>query len=294
MKIIESNSLNKYYGINKGVEDVSFDVYKGEIFGFIGPNGSGKSTTIRVMMGLIFKNKGSLKVFGEEVGNNSYKINKNIGYVPSEINFYEKMNIGEFLEYSRELKKYEGMEYLELVEFFDLDLTKKIEELSLGNKKKVAIISALINNPDLIVLDEPTSGLDPLIQQKFYELLRKKSKEGKTIFLSSHNLNEVRDLCERVAIIKDGMILKVAKLSDLKNDRMKKIKIYSSDKINFDLEGVSCLESIDNVTMFNFIGNINDLIKQLTKFKIDNLNIDEEDVEQTFMHYYEKENKWYE
>lgn len=291
MKIIESNSLNKYYGINKGVEDVSFDVYKGEIFGFIGPNGSGKSTTIRVMMGLIFKNKGSLKVFGEEVGNNSYKINKNIGYVPSEINFYEKMNIGEFLEYSRELKKYEGMEYLELVEFFDLDLTKKIEELSLGNKKKVAIISALINNPDLIVLDEPTSGLDPLIQQKFYELLRKKSKEGKTIFLSSHNLNEVRDLCERVAIIKDGMILKVAKLSDLKNDRMKKIKIYSSDKINFDLEGVSCLESIDNVTMFNFIGNINDLIKQLTKFKIDNLNIDEEDVEQTFMHYYEKENK---
>lgn len=291
MKIIESNSLNKYYGINKGVEDVSFDVYKGEIFGFIGPNGSGKSTTIRVMMGLIFKNKGSLKVFGEEVGNNSYKINKNIGYVPSEINFYEKMNIGEFLEYSRELKKYEGMEYLELVEFFDLDLTKKIEELSLGNKKKVAIISALINNPDLIVLDEPTSGLDPLIQQKFYELLRKKSKEGKTIFLSSHNLNEVRDLCERVAIIKDGMILKVAKLSDLKNDRMKKIKIYSSDKINFDLEGVSCLESIDNVTMFNFIGNINDLIKQLTKFKIDNLNIDEEDVEQTFLHYYEKENK---
>lgn len=288
--VIEIKNLKKYYGTNMGVEDISFNVDKGEIFGFIGPNGSGKSTTIRVLMGLIFKTSGSVKILNNEVGENSYLINDKIGYVPSEINFYEKMTIGEFLQYSQELKKYEGKEYMKYVRDLDLDLNKKIEELSLGNKKKLAIISALINNPQLIILDEPTSGLDPLIQKKFYNILRSKAKEGITILLSSHNLDEVRNLCSKVAIIKNGKIVKIETLadSDNKEKRIKKIKIYSKDKIILNLDGITNFEEDKELTQFNFFGDFNDLIIQLSKFKIDDLKIDDNPNQEQFINYYEK------
>jgi ABC-2 type transport system ATP-binding protein len=293
MNVIEIKNLTKTYGKARGITDISFNVEEGEIFGFIGPNGAGKSTTIRTLLSLIYPTKGSATIFGKDSVKYAPEIKKEIGYLPSEVFYYDNMRVKDLLKYSASFYKKDCTKRIhELAEIMNLDLNKKIEDLSLGNKKKVGIVQGLLHEPKLIILDEPTSGLDPLMQQKFFELLQEENKKGATILFSSHILSEVQKLCNRVAIIKEGQLVTVEKISTLQENNYKKIKIETKTKLGldyFNLEGINKLEVKDNVITFLFRGNINDILKKITEIEITNLWIEEPDLEEIFMHYYEVE-----
>jgi ABC-2 type transport system ATP-binding protein len=293
MNVIEINHLTKSYGKSRGIIDVSFNVEKGEIFGFIGPNGAGKSTTIRTLLSLIYPTSGSAKIFGKDCVEFGPEIKKEIGYLPSEVFYYDNMKVIDLLKYSASFYKKDCSKRInELSEIMELDLNKKIDDLSFGNKKKVGIVQGLLHEPKLIILDEPTSGLDPLMQQKFFDLLEIENKKGATILLSSHILSEVQRLCRRVAIIKEGRIIKIEKISNLKESNTKKIKIEVESKVDpnyFKIKGVTSLEAKGNVVSFLYRGNINLIMKKISETEIANLWIDEPNLEEIFMHYYEKE-----
>lgn len=293
MNVIEIKNLTKTYGKARGISDVSFNVEQGEIFGFIGPNGAGKSTTIRTLLSLIYPTSGSATIFGKDCIQFAPEIKKEIGYLPSEIFYYDNMKVKDLLKYSASFYKKDCSKRIkELAEIMDLNLNKKIDDLSLGNKKKVGIVQGLLHEPKLIILDEPTSGLDPLMQQKFFELLEEENKKGATILFSSHILSEVQRLCNRVAIIKEGKIVTVEKISTLQENNYKKFKIETKsalDKNYFQIDGVNKLEVNNNVTSFLFKGNINTVMKIIAEIEIVNLWIEEPDLEEIFIHYYEKE-----
>jgi len=292
MNVIEIKNLTKNYGKSRGIIDVSLSVEQGEVFGFIGPNGSGKSTTIRTLLGLIHPTSGSAEIFGKSCTTNP-EIRKELGYLPSEVFYYDNMRVIDLLKYSASFYKKDCTKRInELAEIMDLDLKKKIDDLSFGNKKKVGIVQGLIHEPKLIILDEPTSGLDPLMQQKFFELIAQENKKGATVFLSSHILSEVQKMCERIALIKDGKIIKLEKMSALQENNFKRIKIEAPsnlDKTFFEMTGVSKLEIDGKAISFLFKGDINKVIKRLVQTEILNLSIDEPDLEEIFMHYYVKE-----
>jgi len=293
MNVIEINHLTKTYGKSRGISDISFHVEQGEIFGFIGPNGAGKSTTIRTLLALIYPTSGSAKIFGKDCVQFAPEIKKEIGYLPSEVFYYDNMKVKDLLNYSASFYKKDCKKRIkELAEWMDLDLNKKIDDLSLGNKKKVGIVQGLIHEPKLIILDEPTSGLDPLMQQKFFELLETENKKGATILFSSHILSEVQRLCNRVAIIKEGKIVTVEKISTLQENNYKKVKIETAAPLSpdsFQINGVSNLVVKENVTSFLFKGNINTVVKKMAEMEIKNLWMEEPDLEEIFLHYYEKE-----
>ncbi|MEH7374129.1 ABC transporter ATP-binding protein [Neobacillus drentensis] len=293
MNVIEINNLTKTYGKSRGITDISFHVEEGEIFGFIGPNGAGKSTTIRTLLSLIYPTSGSATIFGKDCVQFAPEIKKEIGYLPSEVFYYDNMKVKDLLKYSASFYKKDCSKRIkELAEIMDLDLNKKIDDLSLGNKKKVGIVQGLLHEPKLIILDEPTSGLDPLMQQKFFELLEEENKKGATILFSSHILSEVQRLCNRVAIIKEGKIVTVEKISTLQENNYKKFKIETKaplDPSYFNISGVNNLEVKDTTTSFLFRGNINAILKKIADIELVNLWIEEPDLEEIFMHYYEKE-----
>lgn len=293
MNVIEIDQLTKNYGKSRGIKDVSFAVEEGEIFGFIGPNGAGKSTVIRTLLSLIHPTSGSATIFGKDCVKYAPEIANEVGYLPSEVFYYEKMKVGDLLKYSASFYKKDCSHRIEeLATILNLDLTKKIDDLSFGNKKKVGIVQCLLHEPKLIILDEPTSGLDPLIQQKFFELLKEENKKGATIFLSSHVLSEVQRLCSRVAIIKEGEIVKVEKISDLTENNYKKIRIEVKEAIQkelFNLSGVSNLQVDDKKVSFLFKGNINLITQRIAEIEILNLWIEEPSLEEIFIHYYERE-----
>ncbi len=290
--VIEINNLTKYYGKSRGIIDVSFNVEEGEIFGFIGPNGAGKSTTIRTILSLIYPTSGSAKIFGKDCMEFGPEIKKEIGYLPSEVFYYDDMRVIDLLRYSASFYKKDcSKRIIELAEIMELDLRKKIDDLSFGNKKKVGIVQGLLHDPKLIILDEPTSGLDPLMQQKFFDLLKDENKKGATILFSSHILSEVQKLCARVAIIKEGRIISLERISALRENSYKKIKAETTAKIGndfFKIEGVSNIEVKYNIISFLFRGNINLILKKLSAIELSNLWIEEPDLEEIFMHYYEK------
>jgi ABC-2 type transport system ATP-binding protein len=294
MNVIELKNLTKMYGKSRGIIDVSFEVKEGEIFGFIGPNGAGKSTTIRTMLSLIYPTSGTATIFGKDSVKYGPEIKKDIGYLPSEVFYYDNMRVIDLLNYSASFYKKDCSKRIhELAEIMHLDLKKKIDDLSFGNKKKVGIVQGLLHEPKLIILDEPTSGLDPLMQQKFFELLKEENKKGATILFSSHILSEVQKLCDRVAIIKEGRIIQVEKISTLKENNYKKIKVETSepaDKSDFlAIPGVSNVEVKENTVSFIFRGNINQVVGKLAQMELANLWIEEPDLEEIFLHYYEKE-----
>ncbi|MFT9596395.1 ABC transporter ATP-binding protein [Mesobacillus sp.] len=293
MNVIEIKNLTKMYGKARGIEEVSFNVKEGEIFGFIGPNGAGKSTTIRTLLSLIYPTSGSATIFGKDIITAAPEIKRDIGYLPSEVFYYDNMKVMDLLKYSASFYKKDCTKRIkELAEIMELDITKKIDDLSLGNKKKVGIVQGLLHEPKLIILDEPTSGLDPLMQQKFFDLLEKEIKKGATILFSSHILSEVQRLCDRVAIIKDGRIVTVEKISTLKENTYKKFKIETNsviDKNIFNIDGVNQLEQDGGTVSFLFRGNINSIMKKIAEIEIANLWVEEPDLEEIFMHYYEKE-----
>jgi len=290
---IEINNLTKTYGTARGITNVSFNVEEGEIFGFIGPNGAGKSTTIRTLLALIHPTSGSAKIFGKDCIKFAPEIANEIGYLPSEVFYYDNMRVIDLLKYSASFYKKDcSKRIIELSEIMELDLNKKIDDLSYGNKKKVGIIQGLLHEPKLIILDEPTSGLDPLMQRKFFDLLQEENKKGATILFSSHILTEVQKMCNRVAIIKEGKIITVEKISTLEQNNYKKIRVEmksTMDKDYFKMNGVNNLEAKDNVISFLFKGNLNLIMKKISEKEILNVWIEEPDLEEIFIHYYVKE-----
>ncbi|MEH7450897.1 ABC transporter ATP-binding protein [Gottfriedia acidiceleris] len=293
MYAIEINNLTKTYGNSRGITDISFNIEEGEIFGFIGPNGAGKSTTIRTLLSLIYPTSGSAKIFGKDCIQFAPEIKKEIGYLPSEVFYYDNMKVMDLLKYSASFYKKDCTKRIkELAEVMDLDLTKKIDDLSLGNKKKVGIVQGLLHEPKLIILDEPTSGLDPLMQQRFFDLLEEENKKGATILFSSHILSEVQRLCDRVAIIKEGKIVTVEKISTLQENNYKRFRIDIQNRMDpnyFNMPGVNNIEAKGKTISFIFKGNINKVLKKIAEIEIENLWIEEPDLEEIFLHYYEKE-----
>jgi ABC-2 type transport system ATP-binding protein len=293
MNVIEIRNLTKYYGKSRGIIDVSFDVEEGEIFGFIGPNGAGKSTTIRTLLALIFPTSGSALIFGKDCIKHAPEIAKDIGYMPSEISYYASMKAGDLLKYSAGFYRKDCTKRIrELAEIMDLDLNRKIDDLSLGNRKKVGIVQGLLHEPKLIILDEPTSGLDPLMQKKFFDLIREENRKGATVLFSSHILGEVQKLCHRVAIIKEGRIVKVEKVSALTENTYKKFRIElrtPADSSFFDIEGASSIKLEGKTASFMYKGSMNRVIRKIAEADLENIWIEEPTLEEVFMHYYEKE-----
>ncbi|WP_024831484.1 ABC transporter ATP-binding protein [Ruminiclostridium josui] len=292
MSVIEIKNLTKSYGKARGINNINLSVEEGEIFGFIGPNGAGKSTTIRTLLGLIYPSEGSATIFGKSCIKYP-EVRREVGYLPSEVFYYDNMRVIDLLKYSASFYKKDCTTRIkELAEAMDLDLKKKIEDLSFGNKKKVGIVQGLLHEPKLIILDEPTSGLDPLMQQKFFELIAEENHKGATVFFSSHILSEVQKMCSRVAFIKDGKIIKLEKMSTLQENSYKKFSIETKEIVSkdvFDIKGVSKLETKGNNINFIFKGNINLIMKKIADIQLRNISIEEPDLEEIFMHYYVKE-----
>jgi ABC-2 type transport system ATP-binding protein len=292
MSIIEVNKLSKYYGKAKarGIVDVSFNVDEGEIFGFIGPNGAGKSTTIRLFLSLIFPSSGSAKIFGKDCIEFGPEIRQEIGYLPSEVFYYEGMKVLDLLKYSASFYKKDSTKRMyELAEIMELDLKRKIDDLSYGNKKKVGIVQGLLHQPKVIILDEPTSGLDPLMQQKFFNLIKEENKRGATVFFSSHILGEVQKMCNRVAIIKDGSIVNIQDIKTLQKDNYKKIEVSAADldEKRFAVTGVSNLTKENGALKFFYKGDINQIMRIILEKEVSDVTIEEPTLEEIFMHYYE-------
>jgi len=295
---IQTTKLTKYYGKSKGIVDVDMTVTEGEIYGFIGPNGAGKSTTIRTLLGLIHATSGSATIFGKDITTSGPEIREEVGYLPSEVFYYDDMRVIDLLKYSASFykKDHKAIEQRikRLAEMFDLDLKKKIDDLSYGNKKKVGIIQGLAHEPRLIILDEPTGGLDPLIQQQFFNLLKEENAKGATILFSSHILSEVQRLCDRVAIIKDGSIIKVEQIKTLLENSTKRFKLQlvnTPDPSAFAVDGVSDLAILDHSVSFLYRGRVNDITKMLVTQDLTDLLVEEPDLEEIFMHYYQKEDE---
>lgn len=291
MDIISTENLTKYYGKTKGIENLSLNVQAGEVFGFVGPNGSGKSTTIRTLLALIHKTSGKAKIFGLDTEKDNTEILKRVGYLPSEVFYYDRMSAKELLNYSASFYPQDCSKRIkELAQTLEVNLDQKIEDMSLGNKKKVGIIQGLLHKPELIILDEPTSGLDPLMQKVFFDLIKEENKKGATIFFSSHILSEVQRLCDRVAIIKNGSIVKIQKMEDLKHNQVKKVELVINEgRFNKELIGITDYQEKGNEVSFLYQGDLNNLVNRLNELKLINLEISEPSLEEVFLHYYDKD-----
>lgn len=272
--IMEITNLTKNYGKHRGIEGVSFQVEKGEIFGFLGPNGAGKSTTIRSILGLIHCKEGSIRVCGQDAIKNREKVLQHIGYMPSEAWFYQGMTIREILKIAADVRKMDCTQEAEkLCERLQLDTRRKISELSLGNRKKVSIVCAMQHQPELFIFDEPTSGLDPLMQNQFFSLIKEYVEQGATCMLSTHVLSEVRNYCDRVAIMKEGKLIVTDTVEHLLASRTKRIKMVRDG------------EKLD----YLYQDDLNLLYRELEGHDITDILIEEPSIEEVFMHYYEKE-----
>lgn len=290
MSVIKTTNLTKYYGRVLGIENLNMSVEEGEIYGFIGPNGAGKSTTIRTLLSLIYPTSGSAEVLGHDIIKGKREILRQTGYLPSEVFYYDNMRARDLLNYSATFYKKDcSARITELANRLNLDLKKKIEDMSYGNKKKVGIIQGLLHSPKLIVLDEPTGGLDPLMQQTFFDIIREENDKGVTVLFSSHILSEVQKMCDRVAIIKDGSIIKVEDMSEMRRSSFKKVIMTFVDPVQaqaFEIAGAANLNRHGDDVDFVYKGDTNVLSAAVAACNLTNLQIEEPDLEEVFMHYY--------
>lgn len=290
MNVIEIKNLTKVYGKNRGIQDINISVKEGEIYGFIGPNGAGKSTTIKTLLNFIYPTSGEALIFGMDSVKESEKIKEYIGYVPSEVRYYDDVKVKDIIKYAQSFYPKSNKEYVDRIcNELELDMNKKMGELSLGNKKKVAIAQSLINNPKLLILDEPTNGLDPLMQKKLFNILIEEKEKGNTVFLSSHNLVEVQNLCDRVCVIKEGKIVDIIEIEKSKTELKLKVTLSSSDITDDIVLNLSYKILDKNGKLYTFIysKNIDSLVKELANYKIDELLIEKENLEDAFLNYYE-------
>jgi ABC-2 type transport system ATP-binding protein len=287
---IKTNGLTQRFGDFLAVDELNLRVAAGTFYGFLGPNGAGKSTTIRLFLSLIYPTSGQAKIFGKDCIQFGPEIRQEIGYLPSEVFYYEGMKVLDLLKYSASFYKKDCTKRMhELAEIMELDLGRKINDLSYGNKKKVGIVQGLLHQPKLLLLDEPTSGLDPLMQQKFFKLVREENQRGATIFFSSHILGEVQKMCSRVAIIKEGSIINIQDIKTLQKDNFKKIRIEAPalDEKQFALAGVSNLEKSNGNLSFFYKGDINAMLRLIGANEVTDVAIEDLTLEEIFMHYYE-------
>ncbi len=284
----EVENLNKLYGNVVGVDNISFNLKEGEILGLIGPNGAGKTTTIRAIMGLIKATSGNVSLLNEDAYKNGHLVRGEVGYVGAELSFMPNLTVKENLQFVANVKGVPLDRVNELCSKLELTLSSKAKNLSLGNKKKMCLVMALLASPKVIILDEPTLGLDPLVKQNLNKILLEEKKRGASIIISSHELTEVQRLCDRVAIIKDGKVVAVEEMENLKTKRLKKVTLetkYSIPQVN--LSGVSDLKQEGNLTTFNYNGELKKLVEFLNSVDVENIDIQECDLESIFMHFYE-------
>lgn len=290
MSVIEVSHLTKYYGKARGIVDVSFHVDEGEIFGFIGPNGAGKSTTIRLLLSLIYPTSGSGMIYGKDCIQYGAELRQDIGYLPSEVFYYDRMRVIDLLKYSASFYQRDCTQRIhELAELMELELHRRIEDLSYGNRKKVGIVQGLLHAPRLLFLDEPTAGLDPLMQRKFFQLIQEENQRGVTVFFSSHILGEVQRLCNRVGIIKEGRIIEISDIRTLQQNNYKKVRVTADilDTGFFDIPGATNLEQHNGAIRFFYKGDINMVLSKLSTLSVTDVTIEEPTLEEIFMHYYE-------
>ena len=288
MNAIETRKLTKSYGRARGIVDLDLTVEQGEFFGFIGPNGAGKSTTIRTLLGLISPTSGSAGVLGLDIGKDSKKILSRVGYLPSEIAFYPGMKVKDVLKLSADLRKTDCRKLSEeLCQRMQLDPGRRVEELSLGNRKKVGIVCALQHEPRLLILDEPTSGLDPLMQRAFFQILRERNQAGVTVFLSSHVLSEIQRNCTRAAIIRQGRLIACDSVEGLAQAGARRVTVHGQADVS-GLSGVRDLQQTGEGVSFLYSGDMNALLSVLAQGRIRDLSLTEPDLEEVFLHYYEE------
>ncbi|MBQ4424646.1 MAG: ABC transporter ATP-binding protein [Lachnospiraceae bacterium] len=289
MEAIVTRKLTKYYGKMRGISGLDLSVEEGDFFGFIGPNGAGKSTTIRTLLGLISPTSGEAKIFGKDVRTEKNAILAETGYLPSEALFYPGMRVRDALSLSADLRRKDcSAGAAQLCRRLDLDPSRKIDELSFGNRKKVGIVCALQGDPKLLILDEPTGGLDPLIQHEFFEILKERNTKGTTVFLSSHVLSEIRRHCRRAAVIREGELIACDSVDALSRTNARRVSFRGQA----ELEGLPGLKDItrtaDGVS-FLYGGEMKPLLERLAAGEISDLAVTEPDLEEVFLHYYQKE-----
>ena len=289
MEAIQTIDLTKYYGKSRGIISLNLSVKEGECFGFIGPNGAGKSTTIRTLLGLISPTSGNARIFGKDIVKVKEKILQNVGYLPSEAVFYSGMKVKDVLKLSADMRRTDCMEEArKLCDRLQLDTSRRVDELSFGNRKKVAIVCALQSSPRLLILDEPTGGLDPLMQREFFDIIRERNRGGATVFLSSHVLSEIERNCTRAAIIREGKIIACDSVEALSKTNARRVAIRGS--VNVDgLEGIRDRSDADGSVSFLYSGDMNLLLERLSAGRIADLTVSEPDLEEIFLHYYEKD-----
>ena len=290
MNVIETKNLTKFYGKTRGIKNLNLTVKEGEFFGFIGPNGAGKSTAIRTLMGLIAPTSGEASVLGLPLGQCREYL-RDVGYLPSEAAFYNDMKVRELISYSAKLRGVDcSSEADRLCSCLELDTSKRIDSLSLGNRKKVGIVCAMQHRPKLYIMDEPTSGLDPLMQKEFFRLLRQRQQEGATVLFSSHVLSEVQHNCTRAAIIREGSIVAEGSIDELSGTSAKRVVLHGVKEIPAGIDGRSVVSGDDSVS-FLYQGDIKLLLRELSSLPVKDVNISDPELEEIFMHYYQQEGR---
>ncbi|MCL1632727.1 ABC transporter ATP-binding protein [Sporolactobacillus sp. CPB3-1] len=292
MPVIELNHISKRFGKFLAVNDVSFTVEQGEFFGFIGPNGAGKSTTMNMILNFIKRSGGEIKVLGKNVPEHDLEVKKRIGYVPSDVRFYPQLRVQDLIRYTLDFHHMKGdqAEIARYCDLFQIDVKKKFGNLSLGNKKKIALVCALVHHPELIIMDEPTNGLDPLMHARLFRILKEKQKQGVTIFLSSHNLKEVEDYCSKIAFIRSGKLIGIEDLAQMN----KKVKIITLKGAHLPIEqmaliGATCIKKTDGEARFSYEKNLTQLFSTLSNLSetLDDVTVTNRDLEEQFMTMYE-------
>ena len=290
--VIRTEELTKFYGTSRGIQNIDLSVCSGEVFGFLGPNGAGKTTTIRILLDFVRATSGRALIFGMDAHTYSTRIRSRIGYAPGEYGMYGDMTVLEYLHFLGSLRGDKDQPLRRrLVELLDLDTSRRIKSLSHGTKQKLALVQAFMHDPELVILDEPTSGLDPLVQQRFYELILDSKGRGRTIFLSSHILSEVERVCDRVAILKQGRLIALHGISDLKRLRLKTLVVtfeHDLDEAIFQLEGVRRIEKDARTVRLWVDANINGILQVLSQYPIDRISCGEASLEDVFLEYYSR------
>lgn len=293
MPVIEVNNITKDYGSGRGVFDLSFEVNKGEIFGMLGPNGAGKTTTIRQLMGFIKSDKGNAQILDMNCFDKRENIQSKLGYLPGEIAFMDEMKGDDFINFIADMKSIKNKNRIkELIDIFELDANRKINKMSKGTKQKIGIVCAFMNEPEVVILDEPTSGLDPLMQKKFIDLILEEKKKGTTIFMSSHIFEEIEKTCDRTAILKDGKLIAIENMEELKSKKNKNFEVVfknEKDAENFKNK-ISFKSELNNNIVKVVIANneVNSFIKELSNYDILDINSSSQTLEELFLHFYNK------
>ena len=289
--VIQTDTLCKSYGSYKAIANIDLEVHEGEVFGYLGPNGAGKTTTIRTLLDFIRPTSGSASLFGLDSRHDSREIKRRLAYLPGDIMLYEKLTGMEALTFTSNLRGGVDWGYVEeLAERLECDLSRPIRTLSRGNKQKVGLVKAFMSRPELIIMDEPSSGLDPLMQQEFYKLIDEVRADGRTVFMSSHNLPEVERVCDRVGIIRKGRLVAVEDVSALRERALHRLEFHFGAPVSHEpfsnLPGVTDVTVVDGVLKCTVIGKPDALIKAVARYEVVKLISHEPHLEDVFLSYY--------